>query len=120
MRTQTSSSAPLAMKAWKVSSASRWWRLASIILARHQRTHSRNSPAGYATNVIATGTSAKFIRGARRLRTSRCSAERIEHAARPQLSGHAPASFRMTEQALPRREEGLRAQREQMLRGQAY
>jgi cell division protein FtsZ len=44
-------------RAWKISSASRWWRLASIILARRarrkQRTHSRNSPAGCATTAVA-------------------------------------------------------------------
>jgi len=42
------------MKAGKVSSASRWWRPASIILARRARrnqrkAHSRNLPAGCAT-----------------------------------------------------------------------
>ena len=43
------------MKAWRVSSASRWWRPASIISTRRARrnqrkAHSQNSPAGCATS----------------------------------------------------------------------
>src|SRR6476620_281727 len=46
------------MKVWKVSSASQWWRPASIIPIRRARrnqrkAYSQNSPAGCATTAVA-------------------------------------------------------------------
>ena len=48
----------LSMKAWKVSSASQWWRPASIVPIRRARrnqriAYSQNSPAGCATMAVA-------------------------------------------------------------------
>ena len=70
MRTPTSSSAPLSMKACTVSSASRWWRPASIIFTTRE-----TQPASSRTELAA------------RLRDdNRRSAERIERSAQQPVS----------------------------------
>jgi hypothetical protein len=68
----------LSMKVWKVSSASQWWRPASIIPIRRARrrqrkAYSQNSPAGCATSAVTSPAASSVMPRCRNWRVRRLS-----------------------------------------------